>query len=362
MIELSHISKVYQRGDGTPVPALRDISLRIARGEFVTIRGASGSGKSSLLNILGCLDTPSEGSYRLNGEDVSRYTDEQRSRLRSRSIGFVFQSFNLLPRTSAIENVEVPALYTGERVDRARARRLLERVGLGHRADHYVTELSGGEQQRVAIARALAMEPRTLLMDEPLSNLDASLREEMRFELRRLHEAHGVTTLYVTHDQAEAMATADLVAVMDHGRIAQLGTPEALYAAPANAFVARFLGGTNLIPGRHLGGAVVACGPLRFACAGGEAGQGGAALVAIRPHAIRLAAGPGENVVPARLLRATFLGPVRDLAVEIEGGASLRITVPADQPLPEDGALMIALPREACRMLPDERAGDQRKR
>ena len=214
MIELDHIGKTYQRGDGTPVPALRDISFTISRGEFVTIRGASGSGKSSLLNIIGCLDTPSEGNYRLNGEDVSGYTDEQRSRVRSRSIGFVFQSFNLLARTSALENVEMPALYTGERIDRTRARRLLERVGLGNRADHYVTELSGGEQQRVAIARALMNDPPLLLADEPTGNLDSVAGDSVMALLTELN-GEGLTIVMVTHDERTAAHAARELFIAD---------------------------------------------------------------------------------------------------------------------------------------------------
>lgn len=270
-------------------------------------------------------------------------------------MAMIFQSYALWPHMTVAANVAYALKLRGlARAEmEARVAAVLRAVRLETLAERLPADLSGGQQQRVAIARALAMEPRTLLMDEPLSNLDAGLREEMRFELRRLHEAHGVTTLYVTHDQAESMATADLIAVMNHGRIAQLGTAEALYAAPENAFVARFLGGTNLVPGRHLGGHVVDCGGFRLACADGEAGEGGAAVVAIRPHAIRLATGAGENVIAARLLRATFLGPVRDLAVEAEGGVALRVTVPADVALPADGALWLSLPALACRMLPE---------
>lgn len=203
MIEVSHIARTYTRGDGTPVPALKDISFRIGKGEFVTIRGASGSGKSSLLNILGCLDTPTSGTYRLDGEDVSHYTDQQRSHIRNRKIGFVFQSFNLLPRTTAVENVEIPALYAGGRVDRARALAILARVGLGERAEHFVTELSGGEQQRVAIARALMNDPPLLLADEPTGNLDSASGESIMQLLTELHR-EGRTIVLVTHDEAVA--------------------------------------------------------------------------------------------------------------------------------------------------------------
>ena len=200
MIEVSHIARTYTRGDGTPVPALKDVSFTIGQGEFVTVRGASGSGKSSLLNIIGCLDTPTSGSYRLDGEDVSRYTDLQRSRIRNRKIGFVFQSFNLLPRTTAVENVEIPALYSGGRVDRARALAILGRVGLAERAEHFVTELSGGEQQRVAIARALMNDPPLLLADEPTGNLDSASGEAIMALLTELHR-EGRTIMLVTHDE-----------------------------------------------------------------------------------------------------------------------------------------------------------------
>jgi len=203
MIEVENLEKTYRRGDGTPVRALKDITFSIDEGEFVTVRGASGSGKSSLLNILGCLDTPTSGVYRLGGEDVSGYSDEQRSRLRCRRIGFVFQTFNLLPRTTALENVEVPALYRGGHIDVDKARALLDRVGLGERSGHFVTELSGGEQQRVAIARALMNDPPLLLADEPTGNLDSAAGRSIMQLLSELH-AEGRTIILVTHDEPTA--------------------------------------------------------------------------------------------------------------------------------------------------------------
>jgi iron(III) transport system ATP-binding protein len=339
-------------GDAAAVDAL---DLAVPDGALLCLLGPSGCGKTTTLRAVAGLVAPDAGRIIRDGEVLSAPGDVVPPE--RRRMAMIFQSYALWPHMTVAANVAYALKLRGlaRSAMEARVAEVLRAVRLDALAERLPADLSGGQQQRVAIARALAMEPRTLLMDEPLSNLDASLREEMRFELRRLHEAHGVTTLYVTHDQAEAMATADLVAVMEHGRIAQLGTPEALYAAPASAFVARFLGGTNLIPGRHLGGFVVECGAFRLACAGGEAGEGGAAVVAIRPHAISLAAAPGGNVLPGRLLRATFLGPVRDLAVELEGGATLRVTVAADQPLPGDGALLLSLPPAACRMLPDQR-------
>ncbi len=203
MIDVDHLVKTYVRGDGTPVPALTDVSFRIGCGEFVTVRGASGSGKSSLLNILGCLDTPTSGHYRLDGEDVSAYSDEQRSAIRCRKIGFVFQSFNLLPRTTAVENVEIPALYRGGAIDRNRALAILDRVGLAARASHFVSELSGGEQQRVAIARALMNDPPLLLADEPTGNLDSAAGESVMRLIDDLNR-EGRTIVLVTHDEQVA--------------------------------------------------------------------------------------------------------------------------------------------------------------
>ena len=200
MIHVRGIAKVYQRGDGTPVAALRDMSFTIDSGEFVTVRGASGSGKSSLLNILGCLDKPTSGTFRLAGQDVSGYSDVQRSRVRCRRIGFVFQSFNLLPRTTALENVEIPMVYSGGRVDRVKARAALQRVGLTERVDHYATELSGGEQQRVAIARALINDPPLLLADEPTGNLDSAVGDTIMGLLVDLSR-EGRTIVLVTHDE-----------------------------------------------------------------------------------------------------------------------------------------------------------------
>jgi putative ABC transport system ATP-binding protein len=203
MIQAENISKTYLRGDGVSVEALKKVSFRIAPGEFVVIRGASGSGKSTLLNILGCLDPPTEGRYRLNGEDVARYDDNELSRIRNAQIGFIFQSFNLLPRTTAVENVEIPMVYGQGQVNRKRALSALERVGLTLRAGHFATELSGGEQQRVAVARALINDPALILADEPTGNLDFNAGREIMSLLRDL-QTEGRTIVLVTHDDALA--------------------------------------------------------------------------------------------------------------------------------------------------------------
>ncbi len=202
MIRIADLTKTYTRGEEA-VAAIKHASFAIAGGDFVVIRGASGSGKSSLLNILGCLDRPTSGTYELAGEDVSHKNDAALSKVRSEKIGFVFQSFHLLPKTTALENVELPMIYADRRPDRARATAMLERVGLGHRARHYATQLSGGEQQRVAIARALVNDPPLILADEPTGNLDEAASKQVMALLGELN-GEGRTIVLVTHDDAVA--------------------------------------------------------------------------------------------------------------------------------------------------------------
>jgi putative ABC transport system ATP-binding protein len=217
MIQAEDISKSYPRGEAGTVEALRAISFQIGPGEFVAVRGASGSGKSTLLNIVGCLDQPSSGSYRLDGEDVANYGDKQLSRIRNAKIGFIFQSFNLLPRTTALENVEIPMVYRDGHIDRRRALCALERVGLAARAHHFATELSGGEQQRVAVARALINSPALILADEPTGNLDVNAGREIMRLLEDLHN-EGRTIVLVTHDDAIAASASREIQLRD-GRI-----------------------------------------------------------------------------------------------------------------------------------------------
>lgn len=224
MIELVNIEKEFRRGSGPVVQALRGVSFSIRQGEMVAIRGASGSGKSSLLNLLGCLDQPTRGQYLLEGRDVARTGDRLRSRLRARYIGFIFQAFHLLPRTTALENVETPSLYLargrGETTRiRQRACAALERVGLGHRLHHFPTELSGGEQQRVAIARALINDPALILADEPTGNLDAASGNAVMNLIAEVHD-EGKTVVLVTHDEAVAERAQRQIVLRD-GRVTE---------------------------------------------------------------------------------------------------------------------------------------------
>ena len=199
VIEINAVKKIYKMGD-VDVPALGGVSLRIEEGEMVAITGPSGSGKSTLMNIIGCLDTPSSGAYFLDGVDVSKMADDEQAGIRNKKIGFVFQQFNLLPRTPAIDQVELPMVYAGIKDRRQRATDALQSVGLGERLHHRPNELSGGQQQRVAIARALVTHPSIILADEPTGNLDTKSGAEIMGIFKKLNADQGLTVILVTHD------------------------------------------------------------------------------------------------------------------------------------------------------------------
>ena len=214
VIEIRDIAKVYRMGD-MEVHALRGASLQVNAGEMVSIMGPSGSGKSTLMNIIGCLDQATSGQYLLDGIDVNSLSDDQLAAVRSRKIGFVFQSFNLLPRTTALQNVELPLVYAGGKNRRERATAALQRVGLGDRLHHRPNELSGGQQQRVAIARALINDPAIILADEPTGNLDSQSGAEIMAIFQALNEQNGITVVFVTHEPDIAEHTRRIVRLMD---------------------------------------------------------------------------------------------------------------------------------------------------
>ena len=217
MIEIREITKVYKIGD-VEVHALRGVSFQVAAGEMVAVMGPSGSGKSTLINIIGCLDQPTSGQYHLDGVDIGRLNDDGLAHIRNRKIGFVFQSYNLLKRTTAVANVELPLVYAGESNRRQRALQALDSVGLAERAQHKPNELSGGEQQRVAIARALVKDPAIIVADEPTGNLDSKSGDEILGIFQSLNRDRGLTVVLVTHDPTVGGRAGRIVHVLD-GRI-----------------------------------------------------------------------------------------------------------------------------------------------
>ena len=304
-LRLERVTKVFRTPEGRDVVAVDDVTLDLPAGSFVTLLGPSGCGKTTTLRMIAGFETPSRGRILLDGEDIARLTPDKRG------MGMVFQSYALFPHLSVFENVAYGIRLRGakgadleRRVDAALA--LVNLHGLGRRRP---SELSGGQQQRVALARAMAIEPRVLLFDEPLSNLDAKLRVSLRSEIRRIQRQLGTTSVYVTHDQSEAMALSDIVVVMNAGRVEQAGAPADVYRRPASRFVADFIGSADFLAGEVTGvgdGAIDVAllgAPVRVAAAPGHR-VGGTATVVVRPESVRVGEGATQAVVKA----STFLG------------------------------------------------------
>lgn len=322
VIEVRDLWKEYPAGDETVV-ALRDITLNIHRGEICCIFGPSGSGKSTLLNQLSGLEKPTRGEVLIGGVPISRLSETQLTNFRQRHLGFVFQSYNLLPNLTATENVALPLMFRGvPKPQREQAaRELLARVGLSHRLNHFPSQMSGGQQQRVALARALAVKPRVLLLDEPLSALDAKVRVQLRDQIRRIQLTTGTTTVFVTHDQEEALAVADRIGVMNKGKIEQIAAPQNLYQRPATEYVATFIGLTNRLPGASNGDEAVVFGQRVPLLAGSAKGDSVAVLV--RPENLTLAlAGSSDSHVGerARVEVIHFLGSLVRVDTVITSG------------------------------------------
>jgi iron(III) transport system ATP-binding protein len=324
MIDLSDITVAF---DGPPV--IERLDLSIGAGEFFTLLGPSGCGKTTLLRTIAGFVSPSAGSVRLDGADITRLPPEQRS------IGVVFQNYALFPHLSVFDNVAFGPRVAGlGRAEITRqVARALDRIGLAGHAAKKPAELSGGQQQRVAIARALILGTPVLLLDEPLSNLDAKLRDEMREEIRDMQRRLGLTAVYVTHDQTEALAISDRIAVMDQGRIRQIGAPRELYERPASPFVCSFIGETSRLPpdDRLSGGQAFA-----------------------RPEHIRIGDGGADAVAfDAVLERVIFKGACQRLILRA-GSARLIADVPASATVgPPGGALRASVERAAIHLFPD---------
>jgi len=292
--------------------AVDNVSLDVAPGEFVTLLGSSGSGKTTTLMAVAGFVTPTSGSIRIGDRDISRLPPEKRG------LGVVFQSYALFPHYTVFENIAFPLRLRRlpEADIRAKVARALELVDLGSFAKRRIAALSGGQQQRVALARAIVFSPPVLLMDEPLGALDRKLREQLQSEIKRIQRDIGATVLYVTHDQEEALSMSDRLAIMRHGRIAQIGAPDDVYAHPASPFAARFLGESNFVPVRVVnrdGDRVVVetegRTPLRLPVLAAAAGMPEGAIAGmIRPEAIRIG-GASDASVPATIERSEYLGP-----------------------------------------------------
>ncbi|MCC6207877.1 MAG: sulfate ABC transporter ATP-binding protein [Gammaproteobacteria bacterium] len=298
--------------------ALQDVNLTIPTGELVALLGPSGCGKTSLLRIIAGLEQPDSGSIRFNGEDTTR------RHVRERGVGFVFQPYALFHHMTVFDNVAfgLTVRPRAERPSRGeiadRVHDLLKLVQLEFVADRYPSQLSGGQRQRIALARALAVEPKVLLLDEPFGALDANVRKDLRRWLRRLHDEIHVTSVFVTHDQEEAMEVSSRVVVMSKGRVEQVGTPDEVYGAPATEFVSRFLGSVNLFKGRiHDGWAHI--GDVRAPLPHDADTQAGAAVAHLRPHEVSIADSP-EGAIAAGCVRGILsIGPMVRIEIERDG-------------------------------------------
>ncbi len=361
MIEIRNLHVHYQSSEGS-VHAVRGINIRVDRGQFYTMLGPSGCGKTTTLRSLAGLERPSGGDIYIDGRAVFSAERHVMVPPYRRDIGMVFQSYAIWPHMDVFENVAFPLREMRGRFSRQEIRdkvmKALELVQLKGYEDRPAPFLSGGQQQRLALARALVREPSVLLLDEPLSNLDAKLREETRTEIRELVKRLGITTVYVTHDQLEALTMSDVVAVMDQGEIVQEGSPLEIYRRPKVRFVADFIGLTNFIEGRvrngangaQLGEVETASGPLR--CILPEnAGRGDKVLIVVRPEDMNLVTGNrGENVVEGKVAARLFMGDATEFRVRIKDTA-LRLKLHPSVEVAEGDMVRIELPAERCRAL-----------
>ena len=364
-LELSGISKSY----GAQV-AVRDFSLTVEDGELVSFLGPSGCGKTTTLRMTAGFELPDEGSVIVDGRDVTELPANRRN------MGMVFQGYALFPNMTAAENVEfgLAVRHVPPADRRKRSTELLELFGLGHVAGSYPHQMSGGQQQRVALARAVAIKPGVLLLDEPLSAVDAKVREELRTEIRRMQIQFGITTILVTHDQSEALSISDRVVVMNRGAIEEVGTPGQIYAEPRSAFTARFIGAMNEIPVRVVSpsAGVVERGGKKVSVAGAAGlSDGDLALLLVRPEALEpitpeTGSINGDLSVSGRVEVQTFLGATTRLVVREVGGpdsrtdagATLAVDVPSTSASrwPAGSELSVRIPVAASRVIAEKGA------
>jgi putative spermidine/putrescine transport system ATP-binding protein len=346
-LRLERVSKSFGH-----VAAVQDVDLAFPHGQLVCLLGPSGCGKTTLLRLIAGLETPSEGRILLDDQDLTAVPAHRRA------FGMVFQSLALFPHLSVGENIAYGLRIRGVGVAerRGKAEELLALVRLPGVADRHVSQLSGGQRQRVAIARALALDPKLFLLDEPLSALDAKLREAMQVELRLLQQRLGISTIVVTHDQREAMTMSDIVVVMDHGRVQQVGSPLECYRNPANAFVADFIGISNLVPGTLNGaGTVMVAGrPIRVERVPAGLADGARVALSVRPEEVHLrpAEEAGDNRIPGTITFVRDLGASVEINIRCDDQELLAVTTPRERPAAGiDDPVMVELPRAACVVL-----------
>jgi len=334
-----------------PVRVFDGINLLVPDGTLLALLGPSGCGKSTMLQLIAGFERPSAGEIWAGDQCLS--SSATMVPTERRGISMVFQNYAVWPHMTVAENVafglKIQRLTQSD-LSRKLAR-ALQMVRLETLRDRYPAELSGGQQQRVALARALAVEPKILALDEPLSNLDAHLREEMRFEIRRVHDLLGITTLYVTHDQSEALVTADQIAVMHAGALLQVGTPQDLFERPANSFVARFIGNSNVVAGTLEEPGRVRIGPYSVPGIDRSGAAPGAAVsFCIRPSQVRVEQSPdgASSALRGTVVRSAYLGEGRDLLIEVENFARMRASVPAAREFFAGQQVTVHLPVESC--------------
>ena len=333
MLEVSRLSKSFKAAGGNVVAAMREVSFTVPKGEMFALLGPSGCGKTTTLRSIAGLETPDGGEIVVAGKPVYSSAKGLRTPPNERGFGMVFQSYAIWPHMTVAENIAFPLQVPGRKRDYPRGRikeevaRVLHVVDLEGYEDRKATQLSGGQQQRLALARAIVTAPEVLLLDEPLSNLDAKLRERMRFELKRLQQELDVTTVYVTHDQSEALALAHTIAIMNQGRIVQMGTPREIYERPSDQFVAEFVGVANFVPGTVIGSGARAgsqkvdteIGVIETALSGGLSGGGvaGRVLLSVRPEHVQISPAVRDWELKATVQTVIFLGFYQDVELRL---------------------------------------------
>jgi len=362
-LELTGIRKYFTRRNGTRVPAVDGIDLTVQQGEFVVLLGPSGCGKTTLLRCIAGLESPDEGEIAIHGQQHYASALGVDSAPDKRKLGMVFQSYALWPHMKVFSNVAYPLQVKGvaKGTIRERVSEVLRTVGVGELAEQYPGQLSGGQQQRVALARALVSSDGLLLFDEPLSNVDAKVREQLRYEIRRMQRQIGFAAIYVTHDQEEAMELADRIAVLNNGKVAQLGSAQEIYDTPADRYVAKFIGATNEILGRieMLAGDGTArvstpAGPIAGVLAEPGLEAGDEVSVIVRPEKCQLVPGgepQGENDWPVEQAVTIFLGASRRVVASAAGWGDVQVQLSNGAPLPEaQQSLRLRIPANCARI------------